>query len=419
MTLKEKILALLCFLFFISLFTNEVQILTGIAIGGLALSAVTFNSFREKWVLLKERTHIIFMLLFFLMLLISIGLSEDKGRGFRYLDTRLALFYFPLSIGLIKLRKDFKDKVLLGLAIITTTTCLVCLGWGIHRSYFFRRTELLYNDSLTEILGRQSIYVSLLVTISIFILGYWAFYKSISRTQKMLVNTSIFFLYIISFLLASRNMMVVLYGGSLLFAGRYLFRQKKYLQIGLLSIGILIGGLLLVKFSPKTLNRFKELEYTQFDYNSKGQESHYNAEVTADQWNGANFRLAAWPCGWLLFKQHPLVGVGLGDKQTKLLDVYRTRGFDFAIATNKNIHNNYLDVLYSTGAISFLFFLLGWIVLPLITMTKQRDWLAIFIIATVAIAMVTEVYFDRTIGGWLAGFFIPFLLTDTKKGRQP
>ena len=32
------------------------------------------------------------------------------------------------------------------------------------------------------------------------------------------------------------------------------------------------------------------------------------------------------------------------------------------------------------------------------------------IIATFAIAMVTEIYFDRSLGGMLFGFFIPFLL---------
>ena len=31
---------------------------------------------------------------------------------------------------------------------------------------------------------------------------------------------------------------------------------------------------------------------------SMGKESHYNMEVTADQWNGANLRMAAWRCGW-------------------------------------------------------------------------------------------------------------------------
>ena len=419
MTPKEKFLAALCFLFFISLFTNEVQILTGVAIGGLVVSALTFNSFREKWTLLKERNYIFFMLGFFAMLLVSIGLSEDKGRGFRYLDTRLPLLYFPLSIGLLNLRKHFKDQVLLGLAIITTVACILCLGWGLHRAGGWQRPEYLYNDSLTEILGRQSIYISLLVTLSIFIYGYWAFFKGLSGGRRVAVFVAILFLYGVSFLLASRNLMVVLYAFSTVFLAYYLINRKKYLEIATAVIGILMGSFLLLKFSPKTFNRFKELTYTQFNYESKGAESHYNMEVTADQWNGANFRLAAWPCGWALFKQQPLLGVGLGDKQHRLVEEYRKRNFQFAIQTKKNIHNNYLDVLYGTGLIAFILFLAGWLLLPFLKMFKQADWLAIFIIATLAIAMVTEVYFDRTIGGWIVGFLAPFLLTDLHKKKQP
>ncbi|MCW3074059.1 MAG: hypothetical protein JWP69_1128 [Flaviaesturariibacter sp.] len=419
MRLKEKILYILMLLFFAAFFTNEGQVVTGVGISGLVLYALFFNSFKEKWALLKERKYILAMLLFFAMLLISIQLSEDKGRGFRYLDTRLPLLYFPLSIGLLNLRKEFKDRVLLGLAIITTVVCLFCLGWALYRANGFQHPEFLYNDSLTEILGRQSIYISLLVTLSIFIYGYWAFFKGLSGNKRAAVFIAILFLYIISFLLASRNLMLVLYTLSFSFLAYYLVKRKKYLEIATVLIGITLGAFLLFKFSPKTLNRFKELTFTQFDYSSQGAESHYNMEVSAEQWNGANFRLAAWPCALELFQQKPVLGVGLGDKQHKLLEEYKKRGFQFAIDTKKNIHSNYLDVLYGTGIIAFVLFLVGWLILPIIKVFRYRDWLSLFIILTLAIAMVTEVYFDRTIGGWIVGFLIPFLLTDLKKKRQP
>ena len=80
-------------------------------------------------------------------------------------------------------------------------------------------------------------------------------------------------------------------------------------------MGMIIMGFLVFKFFPKTINRFRELAYTQFNFQSQAKESHYAGELSPDQWNGANFRLAAWQCGWLLFKEHPLTGVDLGDKE--------------------------------------------------------------------------------------------------------
>ena len=162
---------------------------------------------------------------------------------------------------------------------------------------------------------------------------------------------------------------------------------------------------------PQTFNRFKELTYTKFDYQNMGAESHYNMEVTAEQWNGANFRLAAWRCGWELFKENPIMGVGIGDKYDALIKKYDEKDFQFAIKTKKNVHNNYLDILYSMGIIGLVVFLIAWIILPVVYAKQNQDYLTILIIFTFATAWITEIYFDRSLGGMLTGFFISFLLT--------
>lgn len=223
---------------------------------------------------------------------------------------------------------------------------------------------------------------------------------------------AVVFLFGMSYLLASRNLMLVLYVITLGFALYYIFRRKKYLEGAALIMGLLIGVFLIFKFFPKTFNRFKELTYTQFDYKNMGKESHYNMEVTKDQWNGMNFRIAAWQCGWELFLAHPITGVNIGDKKDVLMEKYKQKDFQFALQKEKNVHNNYLDILYSMGLIGITLFLVGWIILPLIYARRSRDWLSILIILTFASAWVTEIYFDRSLGGMLTGFFIPFVLTD-------
>jgi len=206
--------------------------------------------------------------------------------------------------------------------------------------------------------------------------------------------------------------MLVLYLFTVGFAFYYIFKQKKYLEGATLIVGLLLGVFMIFKFFPKTINRYKELVYTGFDYKNMGKESHYNMEVTKDQWNGANFRMAAWRCGWELFLSSPLKGVDIGDKRDVLMDKYREKDFQFALKTQKNVHNNYLDILYSMGLIGLTCFLVGWVILPLMFAKRFKDWLSILIILTFAIAWVTEIYFDRSLGGMLTGFFIPFLLAD-------
>lgn len=407
---KEKIFFVLILFFFATLFFPKLTIVTIIAAAAVVGYSLFFGSFREKVHALKSRRHLLVMLLFFTWIIISIFLSESFKGGLRFLDPRLALFYFPLCVGSLKLQKPFRNNVLLGIAVLTTVMALVCLCYGLQRSRFFQQPEFLYNDALTEVLGQQSIYISLLVNIAIYIFAYFIlFQKSIYKGWMLL---AVLFLFGMSYLLASRIMMATLLAVTTGFCIYYIFARKKYLEGATLLMGLLIGGFLIYTFFPSTLNRFKELSYTKFDYKSEGRESHYNMQLDSTQWNGANFRRAAWACGWQLFQQHPIVGVGIGDKKIELFNVYEQKHFEFAIRTNKNVHSNYLDILYSLGLIGFTLFFFGWIALPIATALKYGDGLAFLIILTFAAAWVTEIYFDRNLGGMLAGFLIPFLLTD-------
>lgn len=417
MTRKEKLFFVLILLFFFTLFFSALTLPRIIAAAAMLGCSFALGSIKEKWQAIKERRYLQGMLLFFAWVVISVLLSEHFRKGLHFLDSRLALFYLPLCIGSLQLRKPFRDAVLLGFAVLTTVMCLLCLGYGIYRWRLLGEPAFLYNDSLTEILGQQSIYIALLVNLAIYIFAYVLLFQKPIYTWALL--PAVLFLFGMSYLLASRIMMVVLYAVTIGFCFYYIFKRKKYLHGTALLAALVIGGFFIIKFFPNTLNRFKELTYTNFNYQSLGKESHYNMQVDSTQWNGANFRRAAWACGWELFRQHPLTGVGIGDKRVELFNVYEQKHFEFALRTRKNVHNNYLDVLYSMGLIGFVLFMAGWIVLPLATAFKYKDGLAVLVMLTFAAAWITEIYFDRNLGGMLTGFIIPFLLTDKANGTEP
>jgi O-antigen ligase len=253
------------------------------------------------------------------------------------------------------------------------------------------------------------------VNLAIYIFAYFILFQKSMHKGWMLL--AVVFLFGMSYLLASRIMMGVLFTVTIGFCLYYILNRRKYLEGATLLLGLLIAGFLIFKFFPNTLNRFKELAYTDYNYQSLGKESHFTMQLDSTQWNGANFRRAAWACGWELFKQHPVVGVDIGDKRDELFKVYEQKQFQFAIQTNKNVHNNYLDVLYSMGLIGLLLFVAGWIGLPLATALKYHDGLTVLIILTFAAAWITEIYFDRNLGGMLTGFIIPFLLTDKMRNE--
>ena len=407
--IKEKILYFGVGAFFISLLLPDMPVINNIVTGAIVLNCFLYNSFAEKKQLLWRRKEILLMVLFYGLHIVSAFLSADRRQGMELLVLRLPLLVFPLSIGLIVIREELKDRILLFFGIIITLTALACLSYAYYQYRKFNDAGYLYDDSLTALIRKQSIYFALLVNLTLF--GYvYLLLKPAFRIQyKGLIYAAIAFLLVFHFMLASRIAIITLYSSLLLFAVFHFMRKKAFLKGTVLLAGLLTGAFLLVKFFPKTLNRFKELNYTEYQFNHHGIESHYNMQLTADQWNGANIRLALWKCGWQLSLRHWLVGVQLGDKQEKLMEMYKENHFDFAFESRRNMHNNYLDVLSCFGVIGFLVFLLGYFILPLRGAVKERDILACVIIGAFAASLITETYMDRSIGCLLLAFFLSFI----------
>ncbi|HWK02905.1 MAG TPA: O-antigen ligase family protein [Puia sp.] len=408
-TIKEKILYFGVGAFFISFLLPDMPVINNIVTGAIILNCFLYNSFAEKKQLLWQRKEIFFMILFYALHIVSAFLSADRQEGMEMLVLRAPLLAFPISIGLIVIREELKDRILLFFSVIITLTALACLIYAFGQYLKFHDAVYLYDDSLTDLTRKQSIYFALLVNLTLFCYAYLLLKPTFRFYYKGVVYLAIAFLLVFHFMLASRIAIITLYSSLLLFAVFHFMQRKAFFKGAILIIGVLAGSFLLVRLFPKTLNRFKELTYTEYQFSHHGVESHYNMKVTADQWNGANLRLALWKCGWELSLRHWALGVPLGDKQVKLMEIYKEKHFDIAFQSRRNVHNNYLDVLYCFGVFGFTVFLLGYFVLPLIEAFKDRDILGAVIIGAFAAALITETYMDRSIGCLLLAFFLSFI----------
>ena len=413
MSKQDKILLSLFTLFFVTLFISQINVINLIITGLLVIYSFTVGSLKEKITLLKNRKFVQWAILFFVFLIFSVAFSDNGSKGLHYLKLRIPLFIFPVSIGLLSLSPAFKQKVLSSFAFTTVVVCIACFMYGLFNYIVNGQIDALYNDNFTSLLEYQSVYIALVVNFAIFIIGYQVVYNK--TRYPVLMTIGGLFLLLVAYLLGSRINMGILAAVALGFGFYYLISKKKMLEIATLSLGLLMASLMVYKFQPQMLNRFKELIYNKYEYSHMGVESHYGMELTEDQWNGANFRLAAWRCGWEIFTENPVIGVGLGDKKDVLFSKYEQKDFRFAIETNKNVHNNYLDILYSLGIVGFVLFLIAWIIMPTMQAFKDKDWLALVFVFTLACVWITEIHFDRSLGGMVAGFFVPLMLLSSKE----
>ena len=408
-SLRERLLYFGIAAFFISLFLPDMPVINNVTIGGLFLVSLIYNPFAEKVQLLRQRKEIALMILFFVWHIVSGIISHNHREALVMLALRLPLLVFPLSIGLIFIRGELKDRILLAFIIIITVTSIICMVYSISQYRRFHDAGYLYNDSLTSLIKVQSIYFSLIVNLVLFSYFYLLRKGSFAIEYIGLAYLSIGFLLVFHFMLASRIAIISLYSVFLFFGILYIVRRKKYLEGIALILSLVMGAILLFKFFPKTLNRFDELNYSSYNFSNHGRESHYNMDLTADQWNGANIRLAVWKCAEELAREYWLLGVQLGDKQDRLMDVYRSKEFDFAIQTKRNMHSNYIDVFCTFGVIGFSIFLLGYVILPLRKAIRANDLLGGLIVGFLAVSMIPETYMDRSMGCLLLGFFLGFL----------
>ena len=228
---REHLIIPCCLLFIASLFLSVAVALKVITMGLVILAALINNPIRQKIHLLNERKAIWFMLAFAVLLFTSSFFSSNHHAASRFVQLRLPLVLFPLSIGLIQLSKDQRNKILLGIASIVTICCFISLCYAIFRYRQHHDTAWLYNDALSFLIGQQSIYTSLLVNISIYVFVYHMLYLQLSKVYKIVMGTCVVFLFIISYLLASRNMMLILYTITLGFSFFYIIKNRISLNI--------------------------------------------------------------------------------------------------------------------------------------------------------------------------------------------
>jgi len=408
-SLRERLLYFGIALFFVSMFLPDMPVINNIIIGGVVLVSFLYNPFAEKVRLFGERKEIMLMVLFYIWHIISTFISANRHEALVMLALRVPLLVFPISIGLLYIREELKDRILLAFIIIVTATSVVCMAYSMGQYRAYHDTVYLYNDSLTSLIHVQSIYFALIVNLALFSYFYLLRKGSFAIEYIGLAYLSIAFLLVFHFMLASRIAIISLYSVFLYFGIMYMVRRKLYLGGAVIVLGVVIGSVILVKVFPKVVGRFDELRYTQYQFDNHNREHHYNMELTPDQWNGANLRLALWACGEEVARRYWLFGAQLGDKQDRLVEVYREKQFDYAVKTKKNMHNNYIDVFCTFGILGFVVFVLGFVVIPIRKAVLGRDLLGGLMIGFLAVSMFSETYMDRSMGCLLLGFFLSFI----------
>jgi O-antigen ligase len=248
-----------------------------------------------------------------------------------------------------------------------------------------------------------------------FLALFFLWYKQMLRNFEKVLGSLVFiFLLVDQYLLASRTSILTM--GLLLlgFVVLLIVKRINKKQAVFLSLGLLFFVGSLVVLFPKVLNRFDSIRHVEFQFENKNPINHFNGEIKKENWNGLNTRLAIWTCALELIQKKPFFGTGLGDVESDLQGKYKDAKFYFALESNYNSHNQYLDILLSNGVLGLLFFLFFNSYVIFVSFVDENEVL-IGIIVIFFVACTTENILSRNQGVILVFLLISMLFLRENK----
>lgn len=313
-----------------------------------------------------------YLLLFLVYILSGINSANTAWYIFE-LEKKLSLLVLPLSFLAFNVNKVQQRQLLSIFAYSTVFWLFVCLILSLGKFVQTHDVSYLYMDKLAEWIGMLRVYFSLYIFFSLIILWH-DFADNIGNRVLLLFSISLCVLGM--FLFMSRIQLPVLFLFMCIVFFRF-FKTRGLVKLGLLSMLILTIGFSALIYLVKPLNRQFLGAFEKF----------HPRHAYTDQANGFNERLIFWKCSVDLFKQNSLTGVGVGDLYDDLSTCYteikipRMAGF--------NCHNQYLQILLSTGIFGFLVFAYL-LTLQIVRAVKSKDTLYQSFIVVICLSFMTE-----------------------------
>jgi O-antigen ligase len=310
---------------------------------------------------------------FFLLAVIG-SFYEPSWDSFKYLERYLSLLFLPLILiadsSVYEQRlKSIQKALLFG----TLATLLICYANVLFEmnvknepiSYFFRWRHL--GHQFTEIADTHPAYLGLFIVVSQVYLLRAPNLPSWFRIMAFLTLSAGLFQ------LASRMALILFF---FLFLGIVIhrLRRKKWHMLVLLA-GLLLCTVTFLNYGSDYLKR------RLFSSES----------VLEDK------RFSRWEVSYEIFRENPILGVGLKRIEPIRHQRYSEMGFDDAAAKDLNAHNQFLEYLSRNGALGGVIFVVSLSFLILLAFF-QKDLYFTAVFALFVLASLTESTMVRIMG---------------------
>ncbi len=296
--------------------------------------------------------------------IVSLLWSDDIGRGFQLIGRYILIVAFPWYLVLLKaaaILKNYKLPFVVFVAGVFVSS-VVCLIWSYQNCWQETETGIVFSSTILDIDWSYSnaydsitagynnfsysflshfIHPSYFSLYFLFTLTFVLSGLSSIKSKKYKIGICFLSLYFggFIFLLQSRANLAAVVAVALSFVIFYAMKKRKIL--------ILVVGLLLISFMTIKLVQSSRLSWI---YSNIVEAFNGNTEQRKGKIEQDNDRIIIWRNAFQVIKQHPILGVGIGDTDTELVKQYKKNGVEFEFGT----HNQYIYAQLSMGLIGLL-----------------------------------------------------------------
>ena len=403
-----SLISFLVFIFFIPfgwIWTNIFLFLSALFV---VLNKNMYSIFLLKKIYGEEKFFLVVSSMYFVYCIISIFWSEDIGRGFQLIGRYALIIIFPFFFTIIKSVGTLKNYKLpiYAFSFGVLVSSVVCLYLSYQNCWqkteddiVFRSNTDSWNLSLVESISLGVNHFSYKFLSHFIHPSYYSLYfifslififNQIFDTTKTYLKIifccfcvySLFFIY----LLQSRSNFIAFICLIFMYVIYYAFIKKRlvYFVVGFVLVLVISYELLSESRLAIIVNLYKGIS-EQFD----------NRETKST----LNIRIIIWQNAFQVIKEHPILGVGIGDTDTELENQYKKNGVDFEFGT----HNQYIYAQLSMGIVGLLL-LLAMLLTPLYYGIKNRY----FPLIGFSVAVMVNLMFENMLTRNAGLMFIPW-----------
>ena len=341
--------------------------------------------------LIRGKGAMLFMVILFLVYLVSVLFSEDKENTVQKIILKSCYLYFPLIFALTKWDRGKLMRVLdffIYGCCLQVFISLVDAFWA--SGFQFDFSEFTYVNLSYNL---HPSYAALIVTIgfifnAVRLLFVYKETKSISGNRWRIFALLGFIGYII-LLCSKAGILSFLISVSVLFV--YTLYVLKSWRITLLAT--LITSVFFASFfyflGGKATKRYASMK-------NSVENRQVLSFVKPKRLNSSQIRMVLWENSWEAIKKSQFLGYGIGDGKNALQENLQVNNEEFVLNLKHNAHNQYFETALSVGIVGFLLLLL--ILVFSAFGYGNFSWISLLLVFVVALNLGVESMMEKQTG---------------------